>query len=81
MQNERKWTLVIAALHKDGTMFLFEPVSGAHVEVKELFDSGLALLKFTVVVPRGQAEELQGLLALDESGKRFCLDPRAAAVN
>ena len=81
MQNESKWTLVIAALHKDGTLFLFEPVSGAHAEVKELFDSGLALLEFTVVVPRSQAEELQGLLALGESEKRVCLDPRAAAVN
>lgn len=67
MKPETGWKLTIAASREDGTLLLFEPASGAHAQVKELFDSKLALLEFTLVVPRFQAEELQDALRLGES--------------
>jgi hypothetical protein len=66
------WTLIVSAALKDGTLFVFEPMSGAHAQVRELLDSDLALLEFTLVVPRSQAEELQDTLNLGEFDRRSC---------
>ncbi|MGC2195630.1 MAG: hypothetical protein WA628_13205 [Terriglobales bacterium] len=69
MKPEIGWQLTIAVSRKDGTLLLFEPASGAHAQVKELFDSELALVEFTLVLPRFQAEELQDALTLGESDR------------
>ena len=66
MKAESGWKMVIAASRHDGALLLFEPVAGAHVQVKEMFDSEQALVEFTLVVPRFQAEVLQDALMLAE---------------
>jgi len=66
MLRESDWTLIVTAAHKDGSMFLFEPMPGAHAQVRELVDSDLALLEFTLVVPRHQAKELKDTLTQGE---------------
>jgi hypothetical protein len=70
MLRESRWTLVVTAALKDGTLFLFEPMSGAHVQVRELVDSDLALLEFTLVVSRAQAQELRDTLTLGGFDRR-----------
>ncbi len=72
MTRESEWTLIVTAAHSDGSMFLFEPMSGAHAQVRELVDSDLALLEFTLVVPRHQAEELRDTLTFGELSRQSC---------
>ena len=62
MLRESDWILILIAAHKSGSVLPFEPMSGAHVQVRELVDSELALLEFTLVVSRLQAEELNDTL-------------------
>lgn len=76
MQQESHWTLIVTVARKDDILFLFEPMSGAHAQVRELLDSDLALLEFTLVVPRSQAEELQDTLTLGEFDRRSSQDFR-----
>jgi hypothetical protein len=75
MLGESSWTLIVTAARKDGTLFIFEPMSGAHAQLRELLDCDLALLEFTLVVPRRQAEELQDTLNLGESDRRSSEEP------
>lgn len=75
MLRESRWTLILAAARKDGTLLLFEAMSGAHVQLRELLDCDLALLEFTLLVPRWQAEELQDTLNLGKSDRRSAEEP------
>ncbi len=70
MKPESRWTLTLMASRDDGTLLLFRPVSGVHAHVRELLDSDVGLLEFTVVVPRSEAEELQDALTADKSAER-----------
>ena len=69
MKRESGWTLTVILSRKD-VMFLFEPVSSASAQVKQLLDSDLALLELTLAIPRFQAEELQEALTLGESDEQ-----------
>jgi len=70
MSRPSTWKLIISAGHNNGVVFLFEPAHGAHAQIRELFDSELALLEFTFAVPRCQAQELQDALTLSESDQQ-----------
>ena len=70
MKPENTWTLTMMASRNDGALLLFRPVSGVHAHVRELLDSDMALLEFTLVVPRSQVEELQDALTVDQSLER-----------
>jgi hypothetical protein len=63
MKPENRWTLTMMASRDDGALLLLRPVTGVHAHVRELLDADMALLEFTVVVPRSRAEELQDALA------------------
>ncbi len=80
MEPEKNWTLTVMASREDGTVLFLQPVSGVHAHVRELFDSDMALLEFTLVVPRSKAEELLYASALDESqepqGDQWQVAPR-----
>jgi hypothetical protein len=67
MSKQSNWKLTVTVSHQNGMVFLFEPPAGAHVQIRELLDSDLALLEFTFTVPRFQAEEVQQALTLSES--------------
>jgi hypothetical protein len=66
MRPANRWTLTMMASRDDGALFLLRPVTGVHAHVRELLDSDLALLEFTVVLPRSRAEELQDALTLGD---------------
>jgi hypothetical protein len=66
MLRESEWILIVTAAHCDGSVFRFEPMSGAHAQFRPLVDSDLALLEFTLVVPRHQAEEMRNTLTFGE---------------
>lgn len=67
MKPGKSWTLTVMASRNDGTVLFLQPVSGVHAHVREMFDSDMALLEFTVVVPNSKAEELLYASAIGES--------------
>ncbi len=67
MKAENNWTLTMMATREDGEAFFLQPVSGVHAHMRELLDCGMALLEFTMVVPRSKAEELLYATAIDEA--------------
>jgi hypothetical protein len=77
MLRESNWILIVTTARKDGTMFVFEPMSGVYAQVRELLDSDFALVELTIVVPRSQAAELQDRLTLVESDSHNHAETRA----
>lgn len=67
MKAENNWTLTMLATREDGTAFFLQPVSGIHAHVRELLDSEMVLLEFTMVLSRSKAEELLYATAVDEA--------------
>ncbi len=67
MKAENSWTLTLMATRQDGTEFFLQPVAGVHAHVRELLDSEVALLEFTMVVSRSKAAELLYATAMDET--------------
>lgn len=71
MKPGNSWTLTVMASRADGTVLVVQPVSGVHAHVRDLLDSDMALLEFTLVVPRSRAEELLYATAIDESHEPY----------
>ncbi len=63
-----KFILSLAA--KDGSLFMVDELRQVYAQVKDLHNSQFAMLEFTMVLPRGRAQELMELVSAskEESG-------------
>jgi hypothetical protein len=73
MSQRPEFILSLAA--KDGSLFLVDELRRVYAQVKNLHNPQLAMLEFTMVLPRERAQELMELLSEAKQ------DPEIAAMS
>jgi len=61
MSQQPEFILSLAA--KDGSLFIVDELRKVYAQVKDMRNSQLAMLEFTMVLPRERAQELMSLLS------------------
>ncbi len=61
MSQQPEFILSLAA--KDGSLFIVDELRKVYAQVKDMRNSQLAMLEFTMVLPRDRAQELMSLLS------------------
>ena len=75
MSDKANLTLTLAG--KDGSAFVVDSLQSIYARVQQLHSSDVALLEFTVVIPRYQVREV--LRTLAEGSTEFTLEEPAGA--
>lgn len=75
MHEKANLTLTLAG--KDGSSFVVDGLQSIYAHVQQLQSSNLALLEFTVVIPRYQVQEV--LRTLAEGATEFTFDSPSAS--
>ncbi|HLK33810.1 MAG TPA: hypothetical protein VKT29_12015 [Terriglobales bacterium] len=70
MNDKANLTLTLAG--KDGSAFVVDGLQSIYAHVQQLHSSDVALLEFTVVIPRYQVQE--GLRTLAQNATEFTFD-------
>ena len=66
---------ILSLAAKDGSLFLVDELREVYAQVKDLRNPQLALLEFTMVLPRARAEELMELMSGVKQDREIVTSP------
>ena len=73
MSQRPEFILSLAA--QDGSLFLVDELRQVYAQVKDLHNPRLAMLEFTMVLPRERAQELMELLSVAKQDREITSMP------